>query len=69
MLPPRGGGRRTLYAHLSLVSVREGECVERGTVIGKAGATGLVAAAGLYFEVRQNGVAIDPLSVLARNPP
>jgi murein DD-endopeptidase MepM/ murein hydrolase activator NlpD len=37
----------------SLVSVRAGECVERGTVIGKAGATGLVAAAGLYFEVRQ----------------
>jgi murein DD-endopeptidase MepM/ murein hydrolase activator NlpD len=62
-----GNSYRTLYAHMSSISVHSGEYVERGQIIGCVGSTG-VAKDGtptstgphLHFEVRQNGVQVDP---------
>ncbi len=60
-----GKGRKisTLYAHCSKVFVRVGDKVVGGkTVIAKAGSTGDVTGPHLHFEVRENGVAVDPLA-------
>jgi murein hydrolase activator len=61
-----GGGMYTLYGHLSQLEVNNGDRVERGQVIGFAGDTGSLKGARLYFEVRRNGAAEDPLLWLAK---
>ena len=55
---------RTLYAHLSQVTVRPGQRVSAGTRIGLAGSTGLSSGPHLHFEVRYRGAAVDPLTAL-----
>lgn len=53
----------TVYAHLQQVSVKEGEPVVKGTVVGVVG-NGKNWRSGkpnLYFEIRQNGKPEDPL--------
>jgi peptidoglycan hydrolase-like protein with peptidoglycan-binding domain len=59
-----GGGIRTLYAHLETASVRLGERVAAGAVVGRVGATGDATGPHLHFEVRVHGAAVDPLSLL-----
>ena len=60
-----GGGVTTLYAHLSTVSVSEGQMVSQGTVLGITGSTGASTGPHLHYEVRINGVYQDPLNYLA----
>ena len=45
--------------------MNNGDRVERGQVIGLAGDTGSLRGSKLYFEVRRNGEAEDPLLWLA----
>lgn len=59
-----GNGYQTLYAHLSSISVSVGQTVNRGDVIGKMGSTGRSTGTHLHFEIRQNGVLMDPLAFL-----
>ena len=54
----------TLYAHLSAYRVRPGQTVARGELLGIAGCTGYCTGVHLHFEVRQNGVAVDPRKFL-----
>jgi murein DD-endopeptidase MepM/ murein hydrolase activator NlpD len=56
-----GAPWQTLYSQLASFSVREGDCVGAGTVIGAMGATGLSAGPHLHFEVRHHGEPVDPL--------
>jgi hypothetical protein len=58
------GHSRTLYAHLAQISVRVGQRVEVGTVIGRVGATGRATGPHLHFELRVRGAAVDPLLAL-----
>lgn len=58
-------GYVTTYAHLSEIAVKEGASVKRGDVIGKAGHTGGSKTSGLYFELRLDSKALDPISYLA----
>jgi murein DD-endopeptidase MepM/ murein hydrolase activator NlpD len=60
-----GSGLYTLYGHLSQLNVAKGDKVVRGQVIGLAGDTGSLKGSKLYFEVRRNGEAEDPLAWLA----
>jgi murein DD-endopeptidase MepM/ murein hydrolase activator NlpD len=57
-------GVQTLYAHLSRVSVRIGQAVPQGGVVGRSGASGLSSGAHLHFELRVRDAAVDPLPAL-----
>ena len=56
-----GGGQATLYAHCSKILVKVGDKVKQGDVIAKVGTTGYSSGNDLHFEVRINGVAVNPL--------
>lgn len=58
------GGVETLYAHLSSISVSQGETVSQGEAIGVVGSTGYSTGRHLHFEVIDNGTREDPLSYL-----
>jgi murein DD-endopeptidase MepM/ murein hydrolase activator NlpD len=60
-------GHQTRYAHLSSVSVRAGEEVATGTLVGRVGQSGRATGPHLHFEVLVNGQAVDPAQV-ARFP-
>jgi murein DD-endopeptidase MepM/ murein hydrolase activator NlpD len=66
VLISHGEGRKTLYAHLSAVRAEVGDRVEAGTWIGIAGCTGSCTGTHLHFELREHGVPVDPLPLLAR---
>ena len=59
-----GNGLSSLYAHLSKILVKEGQEVKQDQVIGLIGASGNARGDHLHFETRQNGVPINPLSIL-----
>jgi murein DD-endopeptidase MepM/ murein hydrolase activator NlpD len=59
-----GLGLVSLFAHLSRVDVREGQTVERGTVLGLVGATGRVTGPHLHWTLRASGARVDPVSLL-----
>jgi len=59
------GGTTTLYGHLSEFAVAQGELVQAGQLVGWSGRTGNVpdgADAHLHYEVRVDGVSVDPFS-------
>lgn len=60
-----GDGWVTYYAHLSRISVGKGQRIEAGDVVGNMGRTGNATGYHLHFEIRKNGVAINPLSILS----
>jgi murein DD-endopeptidase MepM/ murein hydrolase activator NlpD len=55
-----GYGYQTIYAHLDHFNVRVGQKVKRGDVIGFVGCTGLSTAPHLHYEVKINGLNVDP---------
>ncbi|MEC8211298.1 MAG: M23 family metallopeptidase, partial [Bacteroidota bacterium] len=57
-----GFGYVTLYAHLSKYNVRRGQEVKRGDVIGFVGNTGRSVAPHLHYEIRKDGVAVNPIN-------
>jgi murein DD-endopeptidase MepM/ murein hydrolase activator NlpD len=56
-----GRGVFTGYWHLEQLSVKAGDTVTAGQQLGTVGSTGLSTGAHLHWELRINGVAVDPL--------
>lgn len=56
-----GSGIVAKYAHMQRAVVREGEWVRRGQVIGYVGMTGRTTGPHLHYEVRLNGVPVNPM--------
>jgi len=59
-----GNGYQTLYAHLNSVSIKCGQSVYQGQVIGMGGSTGNSTGSHLHFEVRYLGGFVNPWFVL-----
>ena len=58
-----GGGRYTLYAHMSRLAASQGMRVSKGQIIGYVGNTGNSFGAHLHMEIVHGGVGIDPVNV------
>jgi murein DD-endopeptidase MepM/ murein hydrolase activator NlpD len=59
-----GNGLSTAYGHASSLAVSVGQSVAQGQTVSYVGATGHATGPHLHFEVRVNGVAVDPLRYL-----
>lgn len=55
-----GDGWTTLYAHFSATSVVPGEAVTPSSVLGVSGSTGYSTGEHLHFEIRWQGVPVNP---------
>jgi murein DD-endopeptidase MepM/ murein hydrolase activator NlpD len=63
------GGITTLYGHLLAATVRQGDRVGQGQVIGLEGSTGNSTGPHVHFEVRANNQPIDPMPYLPPGAP
>ena len=70
VLVDHGGGYYTFYAYLNDATVRQGDRVVRGQIIGHVGGESSDEGAHLHFEIRgQGGIALDPANWLRRPAP
>ena len=63
VLLDNGAGLSTRYAHMTQTAVTAGATVTAGQVIGYVGNTGDSTGFHLHFEVMQNGVRVNPMSL------
>jgi murein DD-endopeptidase MepM/ murein hydrolase activator NlpD len=59
-----GNGLATRYGHLSAISVKIGQIVRIGEIVGRIGSTGRSTGPHLHYETRVNGEAVDPQKFL-----
>lgn len=55
------GGYETVYSHLGSIDVKPGQQVKRGDIIAHTGNTGLSLSPHLHYEVKINGMRVDPI--------
>ncbi len=56
-----GFGIETIYAHNQSLHVKNGQKIKRGALLAAVGNTGHSTGPHLHYEVRVNGIAVDPL--------
>lgn len=56
-----GNGYTTLYAHNNALLVSAGDTVQQGQQIALVGSTGMSNGNHIHFEVKLNGVRVNPL--------
>ncbi len=59
-----GDGYASLYGHCSSLSVSAGQTVSKGQQIANVGSTGNSTGPHLHFEIRKNGVKVNPANYL-----
>ena len=57
-------GYTTIYGHLDVVLVKEGQRVRRGERVGLAGSTGRSTGTHLHYEVRRGDKPVNPLEYI-----
>lgn len=55
-----GNGIESVYGHNSELLVKAGDTINSGTQIARVGASGRTNGSHLHFEIRQNGLSINP---------
>lgn len=60
-------GYQTLYGHMTRVNVVQGEEVKAGDVIGFMGSTGRSTGVHVHYEIRKDGIDIDPVPYIKLN--
>ena len=65
MIIDHGLGLYTAYFHLNRISRSEREKVKKGEKIGEVGMTGRSTGPHLHFEVKLNGVPVNPFSIIS----
>ena len=53
-------GYEILFAHMSKIDVRQGQKVDAGDIVGRVGSTGRSTGPHLHYEVRKDGLPVDP---------
>lgn len=61
-----GNGIETIYGHNSRLAVNVGQVVKKGQIIAYMGSTGRSTGPHAHYEVRVNGVAVDPMPYLVQ---
>lgn len=61
-----GTNYRTLYGHMGSITVKEGQSVKKGQVIGYVGSTGWSTGWHLHYEIIQNYVRVDPMNFYSK---
>jgi murein DD-endopeptidase MepM/ murein hydrolase activator NlpD len=56
-----GYGLQSIYGHMSDISVKPGDMVKKGQVMGHSGSTGLAAGDHLHFSMQVDGVQVNPV--------
>lgn len=62
-----GGGKSTLYAHMSKIITKKGAKVAQGDVIGLVGSTGWSTGPHLHFEILINGNHTNPMNYFKKS--
>ena len=55
-----GEGITSVYIHLSVICVNPGQMLQPGEKIGEVGSTGVSTGPHLHFEIKENGVSVNP---------
>lgn len=62
-----GADLETRYAHMSKLAVAAGERVKKGDIIGYVGSTGRSTGPHLHYEVRIDGIAVNPIPYMVES--
>ncbi len=57
-----GFGYETLYGHMSIVEVKQGQKIKKGQTIGKVGNTGSSTGPHCHYEVHYKGTPVNPIN-------
>ena len=68
VLIDHGLGVFTTYMHMSSITVRAGQRVRKGDLVGTVGSTGVATGPHLHWGLRVNGLYVDPLLWIVREP-
>jgi murein DD-endopeptidase MepM/ murein hydrolase activator NlpD len=63
-----GGGITSVYGHLASISVTVGQKVDKTTLLGLEGSTGASTGTHVHFEIRLNGVPVNPHRYISGQP-
>ena len=62
-----GNGFGSIYCHMTHYTVKAGQSVKQGQIIGYVGSTGWSTGPHLHFEIHKNGSSVNPMSYITLN--